>query len=161
MSEYVLLRRPDATGTIFRYRFVLSPALNDGKECGVLLELMRGLLNLEIIINILLSHFWSIWRFQRHASTFVTFYSDFIINQYNRSLIFQMWIFKRRRNVFCPNIYKYICRTWSSHRDAEVWLSRWSTMAQAEERWSTLKYDGLFAEMLWFCILYFFYIQHY
>jgi hypothetical protein len=42
MSEWTKWSAPDATGTRFRYRMVLRPALNGGKACEDLLEMGKG-----------------------------------------------------------------------------------------------------------------------
>ena len=34
MSEWTSWAGPDSTGTFYRYRWVLRPALNGGKECS-------------------------------------------------------------------------------------------------------------------------------
>ena len=43
MSEWTKWSTVDASGTIFRYRYVVRPALNGGKECEDLLQLKKGL----------------------------------------------------------------------------------------------------------------------
>ena len=45
MSEWTPWTKPDATGTIYRYRYVLRPALNKGKECEDLMQLKKGMYN--------------------------------------------------------------------------------------------------------------------
>ena len=44
MSEWTTWSAPDATGVRFRYRMMLRPALNGGKECQDLLQLGKGML---------------------------------------------------------------------------------------------------------------------
>ena len=43
VSEWTAWSAPDATGTRFRYRMMLRPALNGGKECPDLLEVGKGM----------------------------------------------------------------------------------------------------------------------
>jgi len=42
MSEWTKWSVVDATGTTFKYRYVLRPALNGGKACEDLLEMGKG-----------------------------------------------------------------------------------------------------------------------
>ena len=42
MSDWTRWSVPDATGTIYRVRYVLRPALNGGKECEDLMQLKKG-----------------------------------------------------------------------------------------------------------------------
>ena len=43
MSEWTKWTAPDATGTTFRVRMVVRPALNGGKECEDLMQLKKGI----------------------------------------------------------------------------------------------------------------------
>ena len=54
MSEWTKWSSVDASGTVFRYRYVLRPALNGGKACEDLLQLKKG--TLYIIENSLKSY---------------------------------------------------------------------------------------------------------
>ena len=42
MSDWSNWSEPDATGTRFRVRMMLRPALNGGKECEDLIQLGKG-----------------------------------------------------------------------------------------------------------------------
>ena len=42
MSDWSNWSDVDATGTTYRFRYVLRPALNGGKECEDLLQLKKG-----------------------------------------------------------------------------------------------------------------------
>ena len=42
MSPWTAWSKPDASGTIYRVRMVLRPALNGGKECEDLMQLNKG-----------------------------------------------------------------------------------------------------------------------
>ena len=44
VPDWTTWSEPDATGTMFRFRMMLRPALNGGKECPDLMELRKGLL---------------------------------------------------------------------------------------------------------------------
>ena len=44
MSDWTNWSEPDATGTRFRFRMMLRPALNGGKECEDLIQLGKGIL---------------------------------------------------------------------------------------------------------------------
>jgi len=43
VSEWTAWSAPDATGVRFRYRYMIRPPLNGGKECPDLLQLGKGL----------------------------------------------------------------------------------------------------------------------
>jgi hypothetical protein len=42
MSDWSKWSDVDATGSSYRYRYVLRPALNGGKKCDDLLQLKKG-----------------------------------------------------------------------------------------------------------------------
>ena len=42
MSDWTAWTAPDATGTVYRVRYVVRPALNGGKECEDLMQLRKG-----------------------------------------------------------------------------------------------------------------------
>jgi len=42
MSEWTKWSAVDATGTTYKYRYVLRPALNGGKACEDLLQVKKG-----------------------------------------------------------------------------------------------------------------------
>ena len=44
VSDWTAWTSPDATGTIYRYRMVVRPAINGGEECPELLEAKKGML---------------------------------------------------------------------------------------------------------------------
>jgi len=44
VTDWTNWSAPDATGSRFRYRMMLRPALNGGKECPDLLQLGKGML---------------------------------------------------------------------------------------------------------------------
>jgi len=44
MSEWTKWSSVDASGIVFRYRYVLRPALNGGKACADLLQLKKGII---------------------------------------------------------------------------------------------------------------------
>ena len=48
VSEWTAWSEPDATGTRFRFRMMLRPALNGGKECPDLIELTKGEISYSI-----------------------------------------------------------------------------------------------------------------
>ena len=50
VAEWTNWSEPDATGTRFRYRYMVRPALNGGKECPDLLQLGKGKFNLHNIV---------------------------------------------------------------------------------------------------------------
>jgi hypothetical protein len=43
VSDWTNWSAPDATGFKFRYRMMLRPALNGGKECPDLLQMIKGI----------------------------------------------------------------------------------------------------------------------
>ena len=43
MSDWTKWSVVDDTETIYRYRYVLRPALNGGKECADLLQIKKGI----------------------------------------------------------------------------------------------------------------------
>ena len=45
MSEWTAWSKPDATGTVYRVRYVIRPGLNGGKECEDMLQLKKGIWN--------------------------------------------------------------------------------------------------------------------
>ena len=78
MSEWTKWSSVDASGTVFRYRYVLRPALNGGKACEDLLQLKKG--TLYIIENSLKSYqfIWTtnidIHEFKHFCSILLWFY---------------------------------------------------------------------------------------
>ena len=56
MSPWTPWSKPDATGTIYRVRYVIRPALNGGKECEDLMQLKKGMEygNIEEMSNVML-----------------------------------------------------------------------------------------------------------
>jgi len=53
MSDWSNWSDVDATGSSYRYRYVLRPALNGGKECDDLLQLKKGELFIrKYVLNI-------------------------------------------------------------------------------------------------------------
>ena len=42
MSDWSKWIGPDASGTVYRFRYVVRPSLNGGKECEDLLQLKKG-----------------------------------------------------------------------------------------------------------------------
>jgi hypothetical protein len=40
---------PDATGSLFRYRIMVRPALNGGKQCPELINLRKGIVIIRIL----------------------------------------------------------------------------------------------------------------
>ena len=43
MSEWTAWTKPDASGTVYRVRYVVRPSVNGGKECEDLLQLKKGI----------------------------------------------------------------------------------------------------------------------
>jgi len=54
VSEWSKWSAPDASGTRYRFRYMLRPALNGGKECPDLIQLGKG----NIIVIYLSGIFW-------------------------------------------------------------------------------------------------------
>jgi hypothetical protein len=60
MSEWTKWSSVDASGTVFRYRYVLRPALDSGKACEDLLQLKKGIVYIAWLCNLVLTYFITI-----------------------------------------------------------------------------------------------------
>ena len=90
VSEWTAWSTPDATGVRFRYRYMIRPALNGGKECQDLIQLGKGLFSKKNIIE------------------------EYIFSSLFKALLlflFLLWnLFKRNMNVLEASVNSYTKR---------------------------------------------------